>query len=225
MSALQRTDINDLKSLGYEFSNPNQVVDCFEQLIAEFFNAPYAVTTDCCTHGLELCIRMLAQSDQTLQIPKHTYMSVPMTCDKLGVNYKLVDNKWNKSYQLYPLPIIDAATVFERNYYVRGTLMVVSFQFKKHLPIGRGGIILTDNYEYYQRLQRMSHDGRTRGIDHADDNIQGLGFHYYMTPEDAARGILLFFQVKGAESRKWSWQDYTDLTTKDYFKNHKDNSI
>ena len=33
------------------------VIEEFEKLIADFFNAPYAVATDCCTHAIELCMR------------------------------------------------------------------------------------------------------------------------------------------------------------------------
>jgi dTDP-4-amino-4,6-dideoxygalactose transaminase len=29
----------------------------FEEAIALFFGAPHAVAVDCCTHGLELCLR------------------------------------------------------------------------------------------------------------------------------------------------------------------------
>ena len=29
----------------------------FENKIAEFYGAPYAVAVDCCTHGIELCLR------------------------------------------------------------------------------------------------------------------------------------------------------------------------
>ena len=40
--------------------------------------------------------------------------------------------------------------------------MCISFQFKKHLNIGRGGIILTDNETSYAALKKMSYDGRLR---------------------------------------------------------------
>ena len=30
----------------------------FEQQIAKFYGAPYAVATDCCTHAIELCLRV-----------------------------------------------------------------------------------------------------------------------------------------------------------------------
>ena len=29
----------------------------FENEVASFFGSPYAVAVDCCTHGLELCLR------------------------------------------------------------------------------------------------------------------------------------------------------------------------
>ena len=31
----------------------------FEQELATFTGAPYVVTTDCCTHAIELCFRLL----------------------------------------------------------------------------------------------------------------------------------------------------------------------
>ena len=34
-----------------------QVIADFEKEVAKFFDAPYAVAVDCCTHGLELCLR------------------------------------------------------------------------------------------------------------------------------------------------------------------------
>jgi len=33
------------------------VVEQFEQEVAKFFGAPYAVATDSCTHAIELCLR------------------------------------------------------------------------------------------------------------------------------------------------------------------------
>lgn len=35
-----------------------EVIADFEKEIAKFFGASYAVAVDCCTHGLELCLRM-----------------------------------------------------------------------------------------------------------------------------------------------------------------------
>lgn len=60
-------------------------VNKFENQIAEYFGSRHAVAVDCCTHALELSIRIL-QIFKT-QIPKRTYLSVPMTLDlKRGSN-------------------------------------------------------------------------------------------------------------------------------------------
>ena len=34
-----------------------EIVKKFENEIAAFFGAPFAVAVDCCTHGIELCLR------------------------------------------------------------------------------------------------------------------------------------------------------------------------
>jgi hypothetical protein len=65
----------------------------------------------------------------------------------------------------------------------------------------------------------MVFDGRDRNLIQTDDVISSQGFHYYMTPEDAARGIKIFEWVKNIEPEKKSWQNYRDLLTYDYFKN------
>ena len=50
-------------------------VDKFEKTIADFFGAPYAVATDCCTNALELSIRITDYAN--IKVPVHTYVSVP----------------------------------------------------------------------------------------------------------------------------------------------------
>ena len=39
-------------------------VEQFERTIADFYGAPYAVAVDCCTHGIELCLRYHLQQQQ-----------------------------------------------------------------------------------------------------------------------------------------------------------------
>lgn len=215
---IRRNDINELLRFGLEFQEPWQVIEHFEKTLAEFFGAPYAVATDSCSHGIELCLRALPRVSSRVSIPKNTYMSVPMTLDILNIPYTLTDQQWHGKYFIDPYPIIDAATLFSRNSYVPGMYMCISFQFQKHLPIGRGGMIFLDNQEHYEKLQLMVRDGRNRKIGHDNDNVKELGFHYHMIPEDAARGIKLFMLLKDKPNRPWGSSDYTDLKTKDFFK-------
>lgn len=218
MNSIRRTDIAELTNLGLEFQEPWQIVDYFEKLIAEYFGAPYAVAVDCCTHGIEVLLRLLPKSNQKVSIPAHTYMSIPMTMEILGIDYQLTDHRWSENYQLDPYPIIDAATQWRANSYRYGTYTVISFQFQKHLAIGKGGMILLDNVDHYNILQHMVRDGRDRTIKHDIDNVKTVGFHYHMTPEDAARGIKLFHMLKDVPWQHWSWNNYTDLRNKDVFR-------
>lgn len=219
MTTLDRPEFEIIRQAGYQFDQTWQVVDQFEKKLAEFFGAPYAVVVDCCTHALELCFYILDRKDQKVDVPVHTYMSVPMMLEKIQQPWRFVDNKWTDWYKFDPSPIIDAAFMWRKNSYQPGTLTCVSFQNKKHIAIGRGGVILTDRKDHYERLQRLCRDGRDRKLLQNQDNVQEIGFHYYMTPEDAARGIILFDQLHNVPSRIWCWQDYKILTSNTLFAN------
>jgi dTDP-4-amino-4,6-dideoxygalactose transaminase len=217
---INRSELDLIQQAGYNFDHSWQVVDLFEKKLATFFGSPYAVATDCCSHAIELSLLILNQLDTCVNIPLHTYMSVPMTLEKIKQSWKFIDLPWQDQYVLDPLPVVDAARVWRPDSYNASTLTCLSFQFKKHIPIGRGGMILTDNQDYYNRLQRMVRDGRDRTLFWIEDDITEIGYHYYMTPEDAARGILLFDQLYSIPVDKtWSWQDYKPLTEFSVFKN------
>lgn len=197
----------------------NGQVETFEKLIANFYNAPYAVAVDCCTHAIELCLRQLDPHSMGIHVtcPKHTYLSVPMTFAKLRLNWEFTDEKWEDYYYIGNTNIIDAAVCWQRGSYIPGTKMCLSFQFKKHLNLGRGGMILLDNHDEYVTLKKMRYDGREDNIPWADQNVDTLGYHYYMTPETAQAGIYKFCSAEVTESRKWSYLDYPDLTTMSVF--------
>ena len=57
------------------------IVEEFEKEIASFFGSPYAIAVDCCTHGIELCLRY--ENVQHYSVPKRTYISVPFLANKL----------------------------------------------------------------------------------------------------------------------------------------------
>jgi dTDP-4-amino-4,6-dideoxygalactose transaminase len=188
----------------------------FEYEIAKFFGASYGVATDSCTHALELCLRH-TQEDY-ITIPTRTYISVPMTCMKLGLNWHWREEEWSDYYYLGFTNIIDAAVLWGENTYIPGTFMCLSFQFKKHLPLGRGGMILLDDEESYNKLKKMSHDGRDLSRPWAEQDITTMGYHYYMTPETAQIGIELLNERKKIPGKKWSHRDYPYLPDMSIFK-------
>ena len=61
------------------------VITKFEKEIAEYFGAPYGIAIDCCTHGLELCLRQ--QEIKHYTVPKRTYISVPFLAEKLNISF------------------------------------------------------------------------------------------------------------------------------------------
>ena len=186
-----------------------EVIADFEKEIAKFFGAPYAVAVDCCTHGLELCLRM--SGAKKITVPKHTYLSVPMLAEKLDLDIEWADDEWQDYYYMTD-NIVDAAVYWQADSYIPGTYMCVSFQFKKHLSLGRGGIILCDT------LKRMSYDGRSPDIPWSLQNIKTIGYHYYMTPETAELGLQKLPTAIEAPPKKWIQTDWVDLTTLDVFK-------
>jgi len=193
----------------------------FEELIADFYGAPYAIATDCCTHALELCLRL--NPPVTTTAPHHTYLSVPMTLEKLGLDWKFYNAQWKDYYYLGNTNIIDAAVYWKKNGYIPNTFMCLSFQYRKHLNVGRGGMILTDNKEAALKLKKMSYDGRVPDVLWAEQDVDMLGYHYYMTPEAAQLGIQRFHEIKDAQPKRWTFNDYPDISNMKVF-NEQDSS-
>ena len=192
----------------------NTVIE-FENQIASFFGAPYAVAVDSCTHGLELCLRYT--NTVRMDCMKHTYLSVPILANKLGIKLQWISNEWSKFYYITGR-IIDAATLWERDSYRENSFMCLSFQYQKHLSLGRGGMILCPDEQSYNQLKKMSYDGRLPGIPWRDQDIDTMGYHYYMTPETAALGLQKLPEAIATPPRIWTWEDYPDLTQMKIFK-------
>lgn len=186
-----------------------QVIKNFEKEVAKFFGAPYAIATDCCTHGVELSLRYTKAKEIT--VPKRTYLSIPFLADKLNIKRIWKDKEWKDYYYLTD-NVIDAAVLWKSNSYIPGTFMSISFQFRKHLSLGRGGCILTDNKKAADYLKKMSYDGRNPDESWSVQNIDMVGYHYYMTPETAQLGLDKLPQAIITPPKQWTVQDWPDLT-------------
>ena len=160
----------------------------FEKLLAKKTGAPYAIMTDCCTHAIELCLRY--RKVKRVQFTAYTYLSIPMTMHKLGIEYELVPEKWTGEYRFYGTDIWDSARRLEDNMYRPGMMQCLSFGHNKPLQIGHGGAILLDDKEAYGVLLQQRYDGRDLAI--APWQAQRtfmVGYHYRPTIEDARIGL------------------------------------
>jgi dTDP-4-amino-4,6-dideoxygalactose transaminase len=197
-----------------------EVIKNFENKISDFFGSPYAVAVDSCTHGIELCLRYT--KEKKINVPKRTYLSVPFLAEKMGLEREWRDEVWEDYYTLNygNKRIIDAAVLWKKGSYIPNTFMCVSFQYQKHLSLGRGGIILLDNEIDFYNLKKMSYDGRLPNIPWRDQNIDCVGYHYYMTPETAQLGLEKLDEAISKTPRKWVYTDWPDLTEMKIFKNN-----
>jgi dTDP-4-amino-4,6-dideoxygalactose transaminase len=184
-------------------------IEKFENEIAKFYDAPYAVATDCCTHAIELCLRY--EGYNNIVVPTHTYISVPFTFEKLNLKWKFEYQEWVDFYYLDNTNIIDAAVYWKQNGYIENTYMCLSFQYKKHLSLGRGGAILLQNKKDYDILKKMSYDGRYPNTPWMKQDIDTIGYHYYMTPETAKLGLDKLPKAFEDTPKSWNYSYYPNL--------------
>lgn len=198
--------------------SPYKIVQMFEEEVAHYTGAPYAVSLNSCTNAIFLACKWVGVKDKEVIIPRRTYLSPPQSIRQAGAKLVFDERQWEGIYQLKPFPVYDAAKRFTSNMYIPGTLMCLSFHIKKHLKIGKGGMILTDNPEAAKWLKARRYEGRTAGMKYHEDNIGEEGWNMYMTPEEAARGLTLMQNYPQNVPDIPENPPYRDLTEFDIFK-------
>ena len=167
----------------------------FEEKVAKFAGSKYACSIDSCSNGLYLAMKYL-ESKGTITIPSITYVSPPMQIIHAGCKVKFEDIEWSGAYQLDPYPVWDGATRMRRGMYVQDSYYCLSFHRRKHIPIGKGGMILTNDKDAYEWFKVARYEGRHMDRLYKDDSFDIIGWNMYMPPEQAAEGLELFKNVK-----------------------------
>jgi hypothetical protein len=214
-----------LKKPGTLGKTTYNVTKDFEQALCDYTGAPYAVTVDNQSNALFLALMYENIKGQTIKIPSRTYPSVPCEIIHAGGKVEFEDfggSTLKGSYQLHPTKVWDSALRFTTDMYVHNTHMCLSFTGPyKHLKLGKGGAILTDDYEAYKWFKRARYSGRNECSYH-DDNFDMLGWNFYMMPEIASRGLLLmnqFYKVDGSPKNNADLElPYPDLSKFDIYK-------
>jgi dTDP-4-amino-4,6-dideoxygalactose transaminase len=200
-----------------DFKDPWDAVTLFENKLAEYAGSKYAVCIDSCSNAIFLCLKYLNITNKTIILPSKTYASVPMQCIHAGNNIDFVDLEWSGEYPIGDTPIIDAATRFRKGMYRAGTYYCLSFHHRKTLKIGRGGVILTDDAEFVKWARPMIFDGRHKEVLHIDDTYECIGYHMYMTPEDAIVGLSKLSMLPAFNPDTGSSSDYKNLKEQPVF--------
>jgi dTDP-4-amino-4,6-dideoxygalactose transaminase len=187
-----------------------QYVDRFEKELAEFTGAPFVVATDCCTHAIEMCMRY-DKIKKVESLPCYTYLSVPMTLVKLGIQFKYNDEHWLGEYNFKGTRIWDSARLLHPAMYRGGQLQCLSFGNGKPLDNKRGGAILCGTKDEYQTLKKMGFDGRDlRHKKWIEQKEFVIGYHYNMAIEHAIQCSTLLKQYKKKDSHLPHMVEYPD---------------
>jgi dTDP-4-amino-4,6-dideoxygalactose transaminase len=180
-----------------------KITQDFEEAVAKYTGAKYAVALDNCSNALFLALEYVGIKGVKIRIPERTYMSVPCEIIRAGgkVEFEPVDGDTiTGAYRLHPTRVYDAALLFTHNMYLPGTFMCLSFTGPyKTLKLSKAGMILTDDEAAYNWFKKKRFSGRNECSYH-EDNFDMLGYNMYLLPEISARGLLLmnqFYDLQG----------------------------
>jgi len=168
----------------------------FENEIASYCCSKHAIACDSNSNAIRLVLHYLDIQKEQITIPAKTYVSVPNQIILSNNIPVFEDYDWDGMYKLGNIPIVDAATAFYEDMYDGENYMILSFHFKKILNIGTGGMILTNDDEFNEWARPMIYDGRDKTKLYSDDDFQCVGWHMYMSPEQAKRGLEIFHSDK-----------------------------
>ena len=77
---------------------PHKIVEMFEENVAEYTGAPYAVSCDNCTNAIKMSCEFHNVKEVT--IPKRTYISVAQSIVQARGKVKFEDLKWKGIYNV-----------------------------------------------------------------------------------------------------------------------------
>ena len=164
-----------------------QVVEQFEKRMADYCGAPYAVAVDTCTTAIFLCLKYIGA--QSVVLPARTYLGVACAAIHAGCRVEFRDFKWEGVYKIETDrgSFLDSACRLSGGQMSASSPMCLSFQYRKHLKIGRGGMVLTDIQSHADWLRKARFCGRSE----PNGTPLFVGWQAYMEPERAARGLTL----------------------------------
>lgn len=212
-----------------------KITEQFEQELCKYTGAPFCVALDNCSNALflalyyEFHIKGIGKKDwwdeKWIMIPKNTYPSVACEIIHAGGVVKFEDglisntNKIKGSYKLFPTKIYDSSLSFTAGMYKKDTHMCLSFTGPfKHLKLGKGGAILTDDEKAYRWFKKARFSGRDECSYHEDDFDKNpvIGWNFYMPVETAARGLHMMAQFYNPDNTPKHNEDlelpYPDLS-------------
>ena len=188
--------------------NPHNVTKLFESEICKYTGAPYCVAVDNASNALFLALMYDNIKGKEIKVPCYTYPSVPCEIIHAGGIVKFwqpplsIPGYLKGAYQLIGSKVWDSALRFTADMYIPETFMCCSFTGGyKHLNLGKGGCILTDNEDAYKWFKIARFSGREECSYHVQKEFH-LGWNFYMNPMIATLGLLnmtKFYNINGTK--------------------------
>jgi dTDP-4-amino-4,6-dideoxygalactose transaminase len=203
--------------------NPHSITRDFEKAICDYTGSPFCVCVDNASNALFLALTYDRIKGKVITVPSRTYMSVPCEIIHTGgiVNFSeelfQINGRFlTGAYNLLGSRVWDSALRFTADMYIPGSYMCCSFTGPyKHLKLGKGGCILTDNEDAYKWFKKARFSGRNECSYHKD-TFDMLGWNFYMNPLIASLGLLLIQQFYNQDGTKRVMEDmslpYPDLS-------------
>ena len=230
------------KSYEKRVSDPWDWVTHFENIMAKYAGSKYAIACDSNSNAIKLMLEYeFTRNDHIgneISIPINTYCSVANAI-LLSQNTLLWDDRqWEHHYNLTNTPIYDGAvSLYEGMYSVvldeyeptnpqdaveDFPYLILSFHHRKILNIGTGGMILTNDEIFAEWARPMIYDGRDKLTKYDDNILSHIGWHMYMSPEQAIEGLKIFHSDRidrTNETKHGKWSDYKRLDTQPIYQN------
>ena len=154
-----------------------------------------------------------------IEIPKLTYIGVPMSIIHAGGWPVFHNGRWLGGYELGSTKIFDCARWLRGGMYKPGAMMCLSFHPSKHLGIStHGGAILLDDPIADQWLREARFDGRLEDVPSSlPYQPRMVGYHAYMNPVTAAEGLEKLSRLP-RDNEPLPNSNYPDLSLMEVFK-------
>ena len=217
-------------------NDPWDWVTHFENAVARYTGAKHEIACDSASNAIKLCLNYIKEAKSIkiakgskMHIPANTYVSVPNQLILEGFIPVFEQKEWHRHYKIGTSGIIDAAVSFYENMYSESLdddrddlLMALSFHHRKIINIGRGGMILSNSDRFNEWARPMIYDGRKKYMNYEIDEFECIGWHMYMTPEEAQRGLEIFHneKIQSINEPVGSWLTYKDLTKHNIFRKY-----
>ena len=209
--------------MNYTINNDWDWVTHFENEMRTYTGYKYAIACDSNSNAIGLLLYYLGVKNTKITIPANTYVSIPNQIILSGNIPVFEDIEWTGIYPFGGVPIVDAATGLwgGMSNGFEDYFMVLSFHLKKIIKIGKGGMILTNDSHFNRWARPMIYDGRHNDKMYFEDEFECIGWHMYMTPEDARIGLGLLnehMSLKNPVTQCGGSLTYKDLREQHIFK-------